>query len=94
MIIKYSPSFLKTFKKVDVRIRKSFKERILIFSKNPHDLQLNNHTLKDEYEGYRSIDINSDWRAVYKEAKIEKETIAYFSDLGTHEHLFKHIAKS
>ncbi len=65
MIIKYSPSFLKLFKQVDVRIRKSFKERIILFSKNPHDLQLNNHVLKDPYTGCRSIDVSADWRAIY-----------------------------
>lgn len=60
MNVKYSPSLLNSLKKHDVRIRKSFKERIIIFSKNPNDLQLNNHLLKDPYEGYRSIDITSD----------------------------------
>lgn len=81
--------FLKRFKKVDVKIRKSFKEKIILFSKNPNDPQLNNHALKDEYEGYMSIDITADYRAIYKEAQIGGEIVAYFIELGTHDQLYR-----
>lgn len=81
--------FLKNLKKVDVRLRKAFKERIQLFSKYPNDLQLNNHKLKDEYEGYMSIDITADYCAIYKEAQIGGETVAYFVELGTHDQLFR-----
>lgn len=89
MIIKYSPDFLSKLKKVDVRIRNSVKERILLFSKNPHNLQLNNHPLRREWEGFRSIDIASNWRAVYEELHEGEETIAYFVALGTHDQLYR-----
>ncbi|MBI2334983.1 hypothetical protein HYU96_04265 [Candidatus Daviesbacteria bacterium] len=89
MIVAYDPAFLKKFKKADVRIRKSFKERILLFSKNPNDLILNNHKLRDEYKGYNSIDITSDWRALYIEKSTKEDTVAYFAILGTHDHLFR-----
>lgn len=88
MTVKYSPSFLATFKKTSVRIRKSFKERINIFTDNPNNLQLNNHPLRDKYQGYRSIDITSDWRAIFEEVEIGKETVAYFITLGTHKELY------
>lgn len=88
MIIKYSPIFFRTLKKVDVRIRKSFKERILIFSKNPNDLELNNHLLKPPYQGLRSIDITADWRAIYEEKREGDEIVAYFVALGTHDQLY------
>ena len=89
MIVKYSPSFLKISKKVDVRIRKSLKEKITIFYHNQNYSLLNNHTLKDEYRGCRSIDITNDWRAIYKEVRIGKEAVAYFIFLGTHKELYK-----
>lgn len=88
MIIKYSPTFFRTLKKVNVRIRKSFKEKILIFSKNPKDLALNNHLLKEPYQGLRSIDITADWRAIYEQKIERKETVAYFITLGTHNELY------
>jgi len=46
MIIKFSPDFFKKLKKIDIRIRKRVKKRMLLFSKNPYDPQLNNHSLK------------------------------------------------
>ena len=88
MIVTYDHAFLKKLKKVDVRIRKSFKERILLFLKNPNDLILNNHPLRDEYIGYSSIDITSDWRALYTEKYTEEDAVAYFTILGTHYELY------
>lgn len=88
MTIKYSPGFFNKLREIDVRIQKRLKERILIFSKNPNNLQLNNHALKREYEGYRSIDITADWRALYKEIRERDENIAYFVLLGTHKQLY------
>ena len=89
MTIKYSPAFFKQLKKVDVRIKKSLKQKILLFSKNPYNPQLNNHSLKREYKGYRSINITADWRALYVEKREGDDTIAYFSLLGTHRELYK-----
>lgn len=42
MNVKLDPDLLKKLKKVNVRIRNRFKERILLFSKNPHDSLLSN----------------------------------------------------
>lgn len=65
------------------------RERIVIFSKNPNDLQLNNHELTKEWQGYRSIDIAADYRAVYKEETLEEDKVAHFVTLGTHDELYK-----
>jgi len=89
MNVEYDPDFIKRLKKLDVRIRNSFKERILKFSKKPRDPQLNNHQLKKEWQGYRSIDITADWRAIYMEIKDGKENVAYFVAIGTHKELYK-----
>lgn len=89
MNFKLDPEFFKKLKKLDVRISKSFKEKILIFANNPNDSQLNNHELRKPYEGLRSIDITEDYRAIYEERKISGEKIAYFTMLGTHKHLYR-----
>lgn len=88
MKVKLGPDFFKKLKTVDVRIRKSFRERIAIFAKNPLDLQLNNHELREPYKGLRSIDVTNDYRAVYEEQTAGKDTVAYFSLLGTHKDLY------
>ena len=89
MIVRYSPAFLKILKKLDVRIHKSFKERIAIFYKDPRDPRLDNHELKRRWQGHRSIDITSDWRAIYEEIQEGAETVAYFIAIGTHKELYK-----
>ncbi len=93
MKIQYDPDFLKILKKADVRIRKSLRIRIEIFLKNPSDPKLNNHRLKDEYAGYRSIDITADYRVIYEEINEGNESIAYFLFIGRHELLYGHLKK-
>ena len=89
MTIKYTDNFLKQLKKSDVRIRKAFKQRLLLFVENPNDLELNNHPLEREYVGFRSIDITVDYRAVYKEVIQEDGTYIYFTSFGTHHKLYE-----
>ena len=88
MKVFYDPAFYEKLKKVDVRIRRSVKEKILIFSENAHDTGLNNHPLEKEYTGYYSINITADWRALYKEVQQGTEIIAYFVLLGRHKQLY------
>ena len=88
MRVQYDPDFLDKLKAVNVRIRKSFNERIELFKQNPNHPYLNNHALKEPYEGLRSIDITNDWRAIFEEVPSGHETIAYFSLLGTHDALY------
>ena len=89
MKIQYDPDFIKKLKKTDVRIRRTFEQKLAIFLKNPFDSQLNNHELHDEYIGLRSIDITADYRAIYEEIKTDDEKIAYFTILGTHKELYR-----
>lgn len=88
MRVVYDPAFLEKLKKVDIRIRKRVNERIILFSQNPEDPQLDNHPLQRGYQGFISIDITSDYRAIYKETKIGGVTAAYFIFLGTHRELY------
>ena len=80
--------FTTLYKKADVRIKKEVDECLRIFGKNPHDLGLRNHELHEEWEGYRSIDISNDYRAVYEEVQEGEEINAYFIALGTHDELY------
>lgn len=89
MRIAYDPLFVKQVKRINVRVRKSAKDRLLLFSKDPDNLELNNHSLSKAWEGYRSIDITSDHRAIFEEVKIGEERIAYFVAIGTHKELYK-----
>jgi len=94
MIVQLAPKPREKLKKQSILIRKAFKIRILIFSKDPFNPQLRNHLLRDDWEGCRSIDINADWRAVYKELQEHGVQIAYFVAVGTHKQLYKITRKS
>ncbi len=88
MKVRYDPGFFPQYRKANVRIQNSFDRKFRIFVKNPNDLELNNHELKREWIGYRSIDIDANWRAIYKEIHLGDELIAYFSAIGTHQNLY------
>lgn len=88
MIVQYSPDFLQRVKKLNVRIYKSLKKQLEIFSKNPNDPILRNHALRGDWKGYRNINVTADWRALYEEAYEGGEVIAYFSFIGTHKDLY------
>lgn len=88
MRVQLAPKLIAKVKKQDVRIRKSFKIAIGLFSRDPDYLGLNNHSLIKEWEGFRSIDVTSDLRAVYQEISEADETFAYFVDFGTHDELY------
>lgn len=89
MIVRYDPDFIVRMKKINVKVRKSFKEKILLFGRDPNNRWLNNHPLREEWAGYRSIDITGDWRALYTEKSEGEETVAYFVVIGTHRELYK-----
>jgi len=46
---------------------------------------LENHPLQGRYEGYRSINITGDLRAVFKQVRPDKY---WFTKIGTHSELY------
>lgn len=85
MNLAYSSHFNKNLRKLSKKIQDRFTERIYIFEKDEFDQILKNHKLHGEYDGYRSINVTSDIRAIYK--KISNENY-YFEDIGTHSRLY------
>lgn len=88
MKIQYSSLFIKKLKKTDVRIKKNFIKRRNILKKNPQDPVLHNHELHIPYENMHSIDITSDYRAIFEEIHEKEEVIIYFIQIGTHKELY------
>lgn len=88
MKIEFSPEFRKKYRTADVRIRHRVDDCLRVFKNNPTDLELDNHELKREWEGFRSIAITSDWRAIFQYKQAGEETVAYFVTLGTHKNLY------
>lgn len=84
MSILYHKEFLKRFKKQPLKIKEKFKERLAIFMQDEFDPSLNNHYLKGKYEGYRSINVTGDIRAVFK--RITHDII--FVTIDSHSNLY------
>lgn len=85
MIIVFHKQFEKDFKRLPVKTREKFNERLIIFGKDQFDPALNNHSLAGKYSGYRSINITGDLRAIYVETNGED---VIFVAIGSHSKLY------
>jgi len=83
--IDFTKGFTKQFKKLPKRQQEKFYGRLKLFKDDPYASLLNNHGLKGKYLGYRSINIESDLRALYF---IEKDVIVIFAFIGSHSQLY------
>jgi addiction module RelE/StbE family toxin len=66
MTIDFHKDFIKVFKKLPPKIKKKFQERLFLFEKDSFNSILNNHALNGKYQGYRSINVSGDIRAIYR----------------------------
>lgn len=85
MTIGYRRQFQKQFRRLTVSKRRQANERLRLFGQNPTATILNNHKLKGKYEGFQSINISGDLRAIYKESS----NGVVFSVIGTHSELYE-----
>jgi len=75
----------KQYDKLNAEIQEKVDERLQIFLQNPHHQLLHNHKLKGEWQGYRSINITGDYRALYREVE---DGVAEFYTVDTHSNLY------
>ena len=86
MKVKFHKQFAKQLGKYPLKIQAAFQKRLDIFLANPFDPILSNHSLTGKWQGYRSINISGDLRALYE---LLDEDTAFFVALGTHSQLYK-----
>lgn len=67
MQVSKSKRFTKSYLKLPIRVKRKFDEKLCIFIKNPQESIFNNHALNGEYDGFRSINITGDYRAIFRE---------------------------
>lgn len=85
MRIFFRTYFQKKYLKLSEKLRIQVRNRIFLFENNSSHPLLRNHPLKGKYKGYSSINITSDYRAIY--TAIDKDTIE-FTDIDTHDKLY------
>ena len=88
MKVQLAPKLIDKLKKHDVRVRKSLKKAIDLFSEDPTNSTLDNHKLHREWAEFNSINVTADLRAIYQEDTEGDEPVAYFVAFGTHEELY------
>lgn len=86
--IDYSSRFEKQLSKAPLNIKRAWRRRLALFLENFHHPQLRNHLLTGQYQGYRSINITGDWRAIYSETGSANKRTIIFHALGTHSQLY------
>lgn len=85
MIIVFQKKFEKDFKKLPLKLKERFNERLTIFVKDQFDPILNNHSLTGKYLGYRSINVTGDLRAIFK----KNNYTAFFTNIDSHSNLYR-----
>ncbi|MCX6809268.1 MAG: type II toxin-antitoxin system mRNA interferase toxin, RelE/StbE family [Candidatus Berkelbacteria bacterium] len=85
MKVLFRKKFRREYKKLNLKLQRTVDEKIRLFIAGPKNKMLNNHALIGKYQGYRSINISGDLRAVYKE--ISEEEIIFIT-IGTHSQLY------
>lgn len=83
--IEYTKKFRKQYSKLDLKVRKQFKNRQRLWLSDPYNIQLHLHMLTGEYAGLYSINITGDIRALYE--KID-DVYVIFGFIGTHSQLY------
>jgi addiction module RelE/StbE family toxin len=88
LTIDYAVRFTLDFTQAPRDIQVTFLEILQLFHDDPDHPALRSHALRDEYAGFRSIDVTGDWRAIYKETVSGTTRVIIFYFLGTHKQLY------
>lgn len=85
MIVRLHRDCEKDYRKLRTAEQKRFRDRIARFAKDPSDPILHHHPLRGAYEGYWSINVGGDLRAIYRPIA---DDMIYFVAIGTHHELY------
>ena len=85
MTLRFHRTFEKQYKKLRENEKKRLKERLALFLTDEFNPLLNNHPLRGKHQGYRSINITGDLRAVYK---FQEPDTRIFVAVDTHSNLY------
>ncbi|MBI2448468.1 type II toxin-antitoxin system mRNA interferase toxin, RelE/StbE family [Candidatus Microgenomates bacterium] len=86
MKINYHRHFDKRYLNLSAKQKAKCKERLALFFQDEFCPILGNHPLKGKYQGYRSINIGGDLRAIYKKTATDA---VVFVAVDTHSKLYK-----
>jgi addiction module RelE/StbE family toxin len=85
MVVRYSPKFIKQYRKLPPKLQTQFDSRLRLFLIDRTAPMLRVHPLKGKFQGYWSLNVSGDLRAIYLE---HGEELIIFAFLGTHSELY------
>jgi addiction module RelE/StbE family toxin len=85
MVITFAKSFYKDYEKLSKNKQDQFWNRLDLFKEDQQNPLLNNHKLHGPYDGFYSINISGDIRAIYEQPNKNK---VLFIKIGTHNQLY------
>ena len=85
MQVDFSARFVRQYHKLPYKMQKQFDKRLALFKDDPTTSILRVHPLKGRMDGYWSMNVSGDVRAVYK---YDGDTIIVFMLIGTHSQLY------
>ncbi|MYB39888.1 type II toxin-antitoxin system mRNA interferase toxin, RelE/StbE family [Candidatus Saccharibacteria bacterium] len=85
MTIRSNREFKKKYKLLAPKLQDQVDGRLRIFKADPKDPRLRLHPLKGKFQGYFSINISGDVRAIFRRDK----DIITFVLIGTHSQLYE-----
>lgn len=83
--VAFTKKFVKQFGKLTAKQQAAFYEKLELWQRDPHHRSLRDHALKGAFDGYRSIDIEYDLRALYY---VKGDTLVIFTLIGTRSQLY------
>lgn len=83
--IRYSRKFEKQFKKLSPKLKEQFYIRQFQYECDQRDPILRVHALNGKYQGYFSLDVTGDVRALFEK---QGTTIVIFGFIGTHSQFY------
>lgn len=86
MHIVFHGNFKKQYRRLIESEKRKCDKRLIIFEKNQFHPLLNNHKLHGKFKNCRSININSNLRAIYE---LINDEIVRFIYIGTHSELYE-----
>ncbi len=86
MRVGFHKNFNKSYQKCSVKTQKQFKKRLKLFFESPYHPLLENHSLRGEWQNFRSINVTGDYRALYY--YLDDDMVEFFV-IDTHSNLYK-----
>ncbi len=82
MQIRYSPKFIRQYKKLPLQIKTRAEKREVIFRKDPFDPRLKTHKLHGSQDGFMSFSVDYSYRIIFEFA--DADTVIFY-EIGTHD---------